>query len=59
MGVLLTLQLFDFSGNLVRSDTFEANTLEKKLDISGLRKGTYFLKIIGKEVDETHQIVVE
>lgn len=57
--VLLTLELFDFSGNLVRSDTFEAKTIEKKLDVSGLRKGNYFLKIVGKEVDETHQIVIK
>lgn len=55
----LTLELYDFSGNMVRSDKFEARTTEIKINVSGLPKGNYFLRILGKELNETHQIVVE
>lgn len=53
------LTLLDFSGNPVLSKNFRTSTSELKMDVSTLSKGIYFLKIVGKEVDETHTVVIE
>ncbi|UOY06191.1 S8 family peptidase [Muricauda sp. SCSIO 64092] len=54
----ITLTLFDFSGQPVQTRTTMSN-LESKMDVSLLRKGMYFLKIVGRKENETHQVVIE
>lgn len=55
----VTLTLFDFNSSVVKTVTYKENTEALKMDISGLKKGKYFLKISGEGVDETHQVIVE
>lgn len=55
----LTIELYDFSGNRVLQNKFNKVVSIPKIDVYGLRKGTYILRIIAKEVDEVHQIIVE
>lgn len=50
-------EIYDFSGNLVQTKQFEKSSNVPSMDISDLKKATYFLRIIGKEVDEVHQII--
>ena len=55
----LTMEIYDFNGNLVRTKGFEKSTYRPSIDISDLKKGNYFIRVVGKEVDETHQIVLQ
>jgi subtilisin family serine protease len=55
----INLELYNFSGKIVRERKFEKGNSELKINVSGLIKGNYFLRIVAKEVDEIHQIVVE
>ncbi|MEN7547254.1 S8/S53 family peptidase [Rapidithrix thailandica] len=55
----ITLELYDFSGNRVRQYVFGLKDSSPKIDVSGFKKGLYILKIISKNVNETHQIVIE
>ncbi len=55
----LNMMLYDFNGKLVLEKQFDKSTGRPSLDLSELKKGTYILRIIGKELDETHQIVKE
>ncbi len=52
-------EIYDFSGNLVQTKQFERSGSIPSIDISNLKKAIYFLRIIGKEVDEVHQVVKE
>jgi|GEM_PF-1954416 len=52
-------EIYDFSGNLVLAKQFEKSGSVPSIDISELKRATYFLRIIGKEVDEVHQIIKE
>lgn len=52
-------EIYDFSGNLVKTKQFEKSGTIPSIDITNLKKATYFLRIVGKEVDEVHQIIVE
>ena len=52
--------LMDFSGQiLLRKTNSLKNTETIDLDVSSYDKGIYFLKIIGKSLDETHKIIIE
>ena len=55
----VSLTLLDFSGNPVKEMAFEGPVQDIKMDVSSLSKGIYFLKIVGKELDETHTVVIE
>ncbi|MCK0157664.1 S8 family peptidase [Cellulophaga sp. F20128] len=56
----IKLELYNFTGNKVRNLDLDSNkTKESKLDVSSLAKGNYFLRIVSKEVDEVHQILIE
>ncbi len=55
----VTLTLLDFSGNPVKESVFKGPLRHMQMDVSNLAKGIYFLKIIGREIDETHRIIVE
>ena len=55
----LQTEIYDFSGNLVRAKQFDKSSNVPRIDISDLKKASYFLRIIGKEVDEVHQIIKE
>ncbi|MGB6152028.1 MAG: S8 family serine peptidase [Pricia sp.] len=55
----LEIEMFDFSGEIVLHKHFQKSESIPHLNISNLAKGMYFLRIIGKEVDEVHQIVLE
>ena len=55
----VTLQLYDYTGTMIKSKSYKKGMQELKLGLSDLKKGIYILRIIGKEVDETHQIVKE
>ncbi len=52
----ITTEIYDFMGNKVRSITFKKN-VKPIIDISALRKGTYFLRITGNEFEETHPFI--
>ena len=54
------LILMDFSGQILfrKTNSFK-NTETIDLDISSYDKGIYFLRIVGKTLDETHKIIIE
>ena len=55
----LTMEIYDLSGNLVRTKRFEKSTCSTSIEISDLKEGNYFIRVLGEEVEETHQIVVQ
>lgn len=55
----MEIQIMDFSGKKVLDKKFKANLVERKVDVSNLKKGNYFVRIQARELDEVHQIVVE
>lgn len=55
----VTINLYDFTGKLVKSKSVNRKKGELKMDVSDINSGNYFLKIVGKEIDETHQIIIE
>ncbi len=55
----LQTEIYDFSGNLMKTKVFEKSSNIPGIDITDLKKATYFLRIIGKEIDEVHQIIKE
>lgn len=55
----VTLTLLDFSGNIVKESAFKGPLRNMQLDVSNLAKGIYFLKIVGRKINESHSIVVE
>lgn len=55
----ITMELYDFSGNRVKKEKFTKGTSNIRIDVSSLKKGIYILKLTGKEVDETHLIVIQ
>ena len=59
LGDIITLGIYDFSASLVRSITIDGRKDEIKIDVGDLKKGHYFLRIKGKEIDETHHVVKE
>ncbi|WP_051638299.1 S8 family serine peptidase [Maribacter sp. Hel_I_7] len=52
------LQLYDFDGNKIKSHKFSRIGHDTKMNLSDLKKGVYILRIIAKEVDEVHQVIV-
>ena len=55
----VTLTLYDFGASIVKSETYKESSAQLRLDISDLKKGYYFLKVTGKGIDETHQVIIE
>ncbi|PIF00737.1 MAG: hypothetical protein CR994_05140 [Maribacter sp.] len=55
----MTLELYNFDGNMVKFQVYPSFNGEVKMDMSDLRKATYLLRILAKEVDEVHQVIVE
>lgn len=55
----IKLILIDFSGNVVVEKPYYGKQEKIQMDISGYPKGIYFLKITGKNVDETHSIIIK
>lgn len=53
------LELYDFNGNMIKSQEYSNFNGEIKIDMSDLTKETYLLRIVAKEVDEVHQIIVK
>ena len=53
------LKLLDFSGNVVSEKKFTGLHENLQLDVSAFPKGIYYLKIIGKGIDETHPILID
>lgn len=53
------LILLDFLGRPVMEIVFNGPAQEMKLDVSTLPNGIYFLRVIGKDFDETHTVVIE
>ncbi len=53
------VEIFDFTGQKIKSEKFEFFELERKINIKDLKKGTYFIRIVAKEIDEIHQIIVQ
>ncbi|WP_298516254.1 T9SS type A sorting domain-containing protein [uncultured Kordia sp.] len=50
--------LYDFAGTAVKSIRINKTSDRIQLDVSDLKAGHYFLKIRGKEIDETHKIII-
>lgn len=55
----IQIEFYNFSGILVKSISIEKSTVIPSIDVSDLRKGTYIIKITGKDIEEAHQIVKE
>lgn len=55
----ISLELYDYYGRQIKSHTYNTVKEQLKMNISEIKKGNYFLRIIGKEVDEVHQIIKE
>lgn len=55
----LILQLYDNNGNMVRNEVYHKNDIKNKLEISGLKKGIYFLHITDNTVREIHRVLVQ
>ena len=55
----IVLTLLDFTGNSVSTKNFNNGSKELKMDVSTLPKGIYFLRVLAKEVDETHTILIK
>lgn len=55
----MTATLVDFNGATVKSVSIKEVIDKFNLDVSDLKSGNYFLKITGKGIDETHQIIIE
>tara|TARA_R110000868_G_scaffold20240_2_gene85987 strand:- start:200 stop:817 length:618 start_codon:yes stop_codon:yes gene_type:complete len=55
----IQIEIYNFSGILVKSGSIEKSTVIPSIDVSDLRKGTYIIKITGKDIEEVHQIVKE
>ena len=55
----IVTEIYDFSGTLLRTDSFKISDDMPRIDVSELKQGTYFLRIISKNVDEVHQIIKE
>ncbi|WP_074674613.1 T9SS type A sorting domain-containing protein [Maribacter dokdonensis] len=55
----IQIEIYNFSGILVKSISIEKSTVIPSIDVSDLRKGTYIIKITGKDIEEIHQIVKE
>ncbi|AUP80165.1 T9SS type A sorting domain-containing protein [Flavivirga eckloniae] len=55
----VTLELYDFSGNLLSTQKFEELNADTKMNVSNLKKGLYVLRIRAKEIDEVHRVIVE
>ena len=54
------LLLMDITGNvLFRKMNTDKNLESIRMDVSRYKKGIFFLRIIGKETEETHKIVIE
>lgn len=53
------LQLYDFDGNEIKAHKFSRIGSDTKMDVTDLRKGIYLLRIVAKEVDEVHRVVIE
>ncbi|WP_422350835.1 T9SS type A sorting domain-containing protein [Flagellimonas sp.] len=53
------LELYDFSGNLVKTMKYDQTGTRTTMDISTFKKGTYILKIVCRGVDESHLVVFE
>lgn len=53
------LQLYGLDGNLLKTHKFSRIGSDTKMDVSDLKKGIFLLRIIAKEVDEVHRVVVE
>jgi len=55
----LVLSLLDFTGNPVKEISVNGNTKNIKMEVSTLSKGIYFLKIVGRDINETHKVIIE
>jgi hypothetical protein len=55
----IQMEIYDMNGQKVFSQNFNRSDNLPKVDVTFLKKGLYFLRIVGREVDETHQIVVD
>ncbi|MGB5819282.1 MAG: T9SS type A sorting domain-containing protein [Saonia sp.] len=55
----VSLTLYTFGATMSKSMKYDSSSEKLTLDVSDLKKGNYFLKITGKGIDETHQVIVE
>lgn len=53
------LQLYDFNGEMLKTHKFSRIGVDTLMDVTDLKKGIYLLRIVAKEIDEVHQVVVE
>lgn len=53
------LELYDFDGNQIKSQDYRNFNGEVQMNVSDIKKATYLLRIVAKEVDEVHQIIKE
>lgn len=57
----VTLELFDFTGNLLNTNSRQRNTIDRtyNLDVSRYEDGHYFIKITCGDIVEIYQIIID
>ncbi len=53
-----TLQLYNLLGQTVMTETFEDSTISKRLDVSNLSQGTYFLQLSTSKGQFTSKVLI-
>jgi hypothetical protein len=56
----MTVELYDFSGNRLRTQNFKIGSNSSYLlNVRGLPNGNYFVKILNGKEEESHQIIID
>ncbi len=55
----MVVEVLDMNGQKIMHREFKSYVSERKIDVDNLKKGIYFIRIVARELDETHQIIVE
>lgn len=53
----IEIELYEMNGNKINHINFSKND-HMKINVSALKKGIYFLKIIAGDIQETHQVII-
>ncbi|MBC2846539.1 T9SS type A sorting domain-containing protein [Winogradskyella flava] len=58
---MVTMEFYDFSGNLLKTQKDNRNQLDGKynLNLSRFPNGKYFIKIIHDKIEEIHQVILD
>ena len=55
----VTISVVDINGRMITNETMECDSnCEKRLDVSGLAKGTYFVRVLGDNINSIRKLIV-